>query len=209
MKLQNYFLGTLLSVFIYSCNCDKKYSCPALSSEGQIWLSNNKNDSIIFINDAGNLIRFIINAKSTTPSYDAPACKGGEFGCSCDYDCEANGNITGYGNVSIGGQSSYFIKVTETSQSAGKFQTGFNINFNIFDFFGKQIDLLNPNLNIGDSLLNSAQIGNNTYSQVYVQSIDTLNNFNLNKKIWKTYFTKANGIVGFWDRQSHTLYYRE
>gem|GEM_PF-4595853 len=61
----------------------------------------------------------------------------------------------------------------------------------------------------GDSLIPSMQLGSHSYTNVYVQSIDTLQPPFTNRKIWKTYYSLTAGLLGFHDRQTHTLFYRQ
>lgn len=196
----------LLSTFS-SCKCDKTYQCPSLSDDGLSCLNQNTGDTLKFINADGNSFAFIINLKYIKPGYESKACRHGELGCSCDYSCESNGHLAGNSDSSVNGQSSYYININENSDHSYK-TAGF-LWYTVFDFYGKSIDLLNTQMAAGDSLLSAIQLGNHSYTNVFVQSVDTTSNLHHNRRMWKAYFTKANGIIGFWDRQSRTLYYRE
>ncbi|MEO8150226.1 MAG: hypothetical protein ABI723_21510 [Bacteroidia bacterium] len=206
MKKLKYLTGLLLLMQIYSCNCDKKYNCGALSDDSFTWLNQNINDTMMYENSAGQHYKFVVNSKTISPAYEAQACKHGEVGCGCDYLCEANGGFYAECDSTLNNLKSYSVNIEESGDN--KTILSSILTYQIFDFINK-IDVTNPsNLNQGDSLLSTLQLGNHTYSNVYVQMIDTLISYNQNKKIWKAYYSKSTGLIGFHDRQSQTLFYR-
>jgi hypothetical protein len=200
-------IGLTITLHLSSCNCDKKYNCGTLSDDALSWLNQNQNDTIKFVNTIGQHLKFVVISRMVSSPYEAQACKHGGVGCSCDYRCNANGRFYALSDSAINNFQNYSVDIEEESDN--KYKTSSNLTFAILGFISK-IDINNPTqLNSGDSLLSTLQMGNGTYSNVYAQMIDTLSSYNQNKAIWKTYFTKSLGVVGFRDRQSQTLYYRE
>ena len=197
----------VLIMSMHSCNCDKKYDCGTLSNEAMSWLNQNQNDSIKYVNALGQHINFFVSAKTVSPAYESQACKHGEAGCSCDYRCEANGRFYATSDSAINNLFNYSLEIIEASTN--KTTTTSTLTYSIFDCSNK-IDILNPTqLSSGDSLLTSLQLGGANYSNVYIHTLDTLISYNQTKTIWKTYFTKSKGVIGFWVRPTQTLYYRE
>jgi hypothetical protein len=61
-----------------------------------------------------------------------------------------------------------------------------------------------------DSLLPILTLGNKTYYNIYVREVDTTyNNYTQQESVWKAYYNEQYGIVGFYDRQTQSLFYRE
>ncbi len=207
MNKLNYFFGVVITILFYGCDCDQKFDCGTLSNESLAWLNQNLHDTITFVNDDGDRIKFIVNAKSLSqPVNDIQACKGGPVFCSCDFSCQANGRFYAVTDSAINNSRSYSIDIDESGiQDKNSFA---DLTYSIFDFTYK-FQIKTFKLNDKDSTLNYLQLGIHTYSDVYVQSIDTLKQYYQFKKIWKAYFTKSLGVVGFRNRQTQTLYYRD
>ena len=205
MKRLNLYLIILVLVMLSACNCDKTNNCGALSEEGLASLVFNVDDTVRFENVSGGKIEFITKSKTSTPAYSEQGCKKNEFaGCDCNSHCSANGSTMAQSTTSLNGSNLYFIRVDEEAE--GKIWKKSTLMFNIFDFGSSSIDLKDPtHLEIGDSLLASKQIGNHLYSNVYIFTRDTFQYPNMS--IWKVYYTNTDGVVGFRERDGHSLYY--
>lgn len=201
-------LLAILLTGINSCDCDKKYWCAALSDEAQGWLNQELHDTVRFQNAFGNQMGFVVTIKSISPPYEEQACINGGIGCSCDYECEANGRFWATSDTSINGFGNYSIFIEES----GYDNTATSSVYTIYalDFIGK-VDLLNPgnNLSPNHTILPSITLGNLTYYNVHSFAIDTTISYNQNKTVWTIYFTKAQGLIGFHERKFHSTFYRE
>lgn len=202
---------TLLAVLltgISSCDCDKKYWCATLSDEAQGWLNQELYDTVRFQNAFGNQIGFVVNFKSISPPYEEQACMYDGIGCSCDYECEANGRFWATSDTSINGLENYSVSIVEYGYN--KTFTSSVYTIYALDFIGK-VDLLNPgnNLSPNHTILPSITLGNLTYYNVHSFAIDTTISYNQNKTVWTIYFTKAQGLIGFNERKYHSTFYRE
>jgi hypothetical protein len=179
-----------------------------LSDTALSWL--NHNDTIRYISSSGSRIKFIISSKNNSEPYQMKSCsKNGLGGCNCSHNyCESSGNFLAISDSTINGDNEYFVRIDEVSND-NKSNESSKLNYTIFDF-GNQIDLLKPTeLSINDSLSPSLVVGSYTYSNVYIQMIDTTMTSYLNNNIWKVYYTQLNGIIGFRTRQNQAFYYRE
>lgn len=191
---------------IYSCDCDKKYTCGSLSNQSLAWLNQNVNDTIAFKNAIGNQIKFIVTNRSVSPEYEE-ACFYNGLGCQCDYICEANGRFYALGDTMINGENNYSISIEESGDKRLNISSAYNVH--MLDFFGKYyIKNSSNNSSMIDSLLPTLQLGNSTYSDVHTQTIDTTLSYYKNKIVWKIYFTKSLGVIGFKERYFHSTFYR-
>jgi hypothetical protein len=206
MKKLNILAALCMGLFLHSCNCDKTYDCGTLSDNSLSWLNQNENDTIKFTNPSGQHLIFVVTARTVSSPYESQACKHSETGCTCDYRCSANGRFYASGDTAINNLNNYSVEIAEETDNKNNVSSV--LTFSIFDF-SKQIDILNPeSLKPGDSLFSSLQLGNINYSNVYAMTFDTTN-ANQNKVVYKSYFTKQSGVVGFITRPSQTFFYRE
>jgi hypothetical protein len=195
---------------ILSCKCDDTYTCPVLSDSTLNWLTLNLNDTIKYINSSGGRIQFIVSSKAISPAYQTKPCSpNGLGGCICKRDrCESSGNLYAEADIMINDENQYFVRIDETNNEK-RYEQYSTLSYTFFDFH-TQINLLKPTaISTNDSLIPSLMVGNNTYSDVYVQVIDTTLTSNLNRKVWKVYYTQLNGVVGFCTRLNQNFYYRE
>ena len=195
---------------IFSCKCDDTYTCPVLADSTLNWLTLNLNDTIKYINSTGGRIQFIVSSKAISPAYETKPClPTGLGGCKCKQDrCESSGHLYAEGDTIINNENQYFVRIDETNNE-NRYEQYSTLSYTIFDFH-KSINLLKPTeISTNDSLIPSLVVGNNTYSNVYVQSIDTTLTTNLNRKVWKVYYTQLSGVVGFRTRLNQDFYYRE
>jgi hypothetical protein len=195
----------LALAMLNACDCNKTNNCGALSEEGLASLIFKVSDTVRFENAAGSKIVFVTQSRSSTPAYSQEACKSNEFaGCDCSYHCSANGSTMAQSTTSLNGNNIYFIRIDEESE--GKTWKSSRLLFSLFDFGSSNIDLKDPtHLNAGDSILSSIQLGNHVYTNVYTFTRDTLLYPNIS--IWKAYFTTVDGVVGFRERDGHSLYF--
>jgi hypothetical protein len=191
---------------IYSCSCDKKYTCGSLSNESLAWLNQYVNDTIAFKNAIGNQIKFIVTNRTVSPAYEE-ACFYNGLGCQCEYNCEANGRFYALGDTMINGENSYSISIEESGIT--RFKSPSNYVVRMLDFFGQyNIKNSSNNSSMTDSLLPTLQLGNITYSDVYCQTVDTTLSYFKDRTVWKIYFTKSLGVIGFKERYFHSTFYR-
>ncbi len=202
MKNFKFIIGFIAFCFLYSCKCHD-ITCPAFSTSDLAYINFNINDTLKYINSYGNTLQFIVTEKNTSASYNE-SCSNDFGGCYCIM-CGTNGNIK-----AISDSSRNNINYLKISRSTGKDIGGsYSLAFNVFNFSGE----LNPDApgeNYGfpkDSLISSIILGSSSYSNVHFQQTDTISN-NINGII-NVYYTKQFGIIGFYDRQTHSLYYRQ
>ncbi|MDQ3045973.1 MAG: hypothetical protein M3R27_00370 [Bacteroidota bacterium] len=200
----------LIIINFFSCKCDDTYTCPTLSDSTLSWLTLNLNDTIKYTNSSGDRIQFIVSSKTISPAYETKPCgPTGLGGCICKQNrCKSSGNLFAEADTIINNKNQYFVRIDETNNENiyNQYSTLF---YTIFDF-NNGINLLKPTeLSPNDSLMPSLLVGNNTYSNVYVHMIDTTSTSNLNRKVWKVYYTQLGGVVGFRTRQNQNFYYRE
>lgn len=207
MKKLKRLLIAILMLQIYSCDCDKKYTCGALSSESIAWLNQNVNDTITFNNSNGNQLKFVVTHKSVSPAYEDQACMHGMIGCQCEYNCEANGRFFAYCDTLITSDNVYSISIDENGNNKSILASTYNVR--LLDFFGKYyIKRSSNNSSMTDSLLPTLQLGNITYSDVHFQTVDTTLSYFKDRTVWKIYFTKSLGVIGFKERYFHSTFYR-
>ena len=88
--------------------------------------------------------------------------------------------------------------------------TGVEMRSNMLDFIHDGFSLTDTvELSQNDSLISNLVLGTQSYTDVYAFAHDTLNNMYSNNYIWKVYFVKNTGIVGFRDRRTQSLFYLE
>ncbi len=192
-----------------SCKCDKKYNCPSLSEDSKEWLPVYGTDSIRFIDSSGANFTFKMYSQYISPAYDANACKHGEIGCGCNYLCDSRATIYMSSDFTLNNKNYYFISLEESGQNLKSYyKTGASLTYSIFDYTRK-IDLINPSNQLpGDSLSLALSLGGITYYNVYVHVNDTLLPGYQNHIIWKAYYTKKDGVIGFYNKATQSLFYR-
>jgi hypothetical protein len=202
-------IWSLMTQF-YSCNCSEINSCGTLSDEAIKWFNQIKGDTINFVNSTGRDFQFVVSESSVSRPYEEEACKR----CNCEFNCRATGGFSAVSDSAINFTiKKYFVTVSESWNNKPKAwetnQVSGILQYVFLDFYG-EIDIKNPSqVKPGDSLLTSLQLGNHLYSDVYVHTIDTLYSGYRDKIIWKCYFTKAMGVIGFREIKSHSLYFRK
>jgi hypothetical protein len=204
MKQLNFMMMLILIAIVYSCDCDKTNNCGALSEEGLASLIFDVNDTVRFENAIGNKIEFVTQSRTSTPAYSQEACKKNGFGgCDCSSHCSANGSTMAQSTTSLNSNNLYIIRIDEETE--GKTWSSRNLFFYILDYGSSHINLTDPtHIDTGDSLLTSIQLGNHVYNNVYTFTRDTVQYPNVS--VWKAYFTTTDGVVGFRERDTHTLY---
>jgi hypothetical protein len=161
-----------------------------------------KGDTIKFANNKGQKIYFVLNEVSITDQPYQINCKGDGFlGCYCD-ECNPIASIKADASHTIANQSVYRMSVTDYGNSSQRIESqvyDFSIR-SIYENYGATPEKI-------DSVHFSYRLGNVLYSKIHVVSMDTTRANS--PKVWKAYLATTSEIVGFWDRTSNTLFYKE
>ena len=201
--IYRFFTLVLLS-FFYSCKCNDKVHCPTLSDEAKEWIDFNIGDSVKFVNDQGDHFRYAVASKKISPDYDISTCKGSWPLCSCGGDEKCNET----GAVGFSGDSSGMS--INIRQGSFKGDVGsFSVTYGIGTFQYTLSPGTAMDVSPYDSIQSSVTLGSHTYQDVFVNAVDTTQTYYQNAKVWKVYYTKTMGVVGFRYRPSQTLFYRE
>jgi hypothetical protein len=210
-------LGLLSLLFLYSCHCDDLL-CPALDTRYAGWINNAQGDTIRFINSAGSRIRFVVIRREISGNKESDCNNVSGYGCKCN-DCDATGLMEAVSDSSrvvihpnpnvttIVKNLNTFIATAYTANGSSYTDTSTTLSYSIFDHantinFNPEV-VINP----GDTFLPSVVLGSKTHSDVIVHLVDTIQY--PNQHVWKTYFNKQSGMVGFHDRRTNSLFYRE
>lgn len=211
--MKSFYICLILATFLTILNscCNGTHECPALSAPGRPYLNHHTGDTVRFVNDNGVRLLFGFSDLSLSSPYTAKNCKGPQLGCSCGYDCGSNGDITFQSDSSRNNLVRLKYSVNEEGQSMSSYEiTGVEMRFNLLDFTQQSFSLTDTvRLSQNDSLISNLVLGAQSYTDVYAFAHDTLSNAYTNAYIWKVYFVKNIGIVGFRDRRTQSLFYLE
>ena len=191
---------------LYSCKC-KNLSCPAFNSDYLSYLNFNINDTLKYVDSSGNMIKFIVTEKNLSSAYTEQCTRNGFGGCVCG--CGTNGHIIAISDSSRVGNNILKISInTSQNPNDNSYPESKVLDFQVFNFRGAFAIA-----NVGyssfqkDSLIPSITLGSNTYTNVHFQQYPT-NTVNLNSII-NVYYNQQYGILGFYDNQTHSFFYRQ
>ena len=91
----------------------------------------------------------------------------------------------------------------------------YDLNYQVLDCpgaFGISTTEMIPDTHLRPTgrVLDSVTLGGVTYTNVYTEEADTLGTIYVQpSSVWKTYYNKQYGVLGFEDRQTRSLFYRE
>ncbi len=198
-----YLLYAFTAVAIFtSCGTHTK-DCPTLRDLS--WIVYNNNDTIRFTNANHSEISFVVNIKGQSASYteDCEKESGNTYYCK---PCYANAGATG--NSDSSRNQKFQISISTGNTDGGPNE---GIYYVILDGFGSfsinGTSTIVPNQYMTGQMYNTLTLGGTTYTDVYAGQQDTLTSPGV--MVWKSYYNKQYGILGFEDRQTHTLFYRE
>ncbi len=208
MKKLIYVLMLLTLVQIFSCKCDNVV-CADFNPDYLTWIKDSISDSLTFINSAGSRIKFIVTEKTASKGY-VQEVNSNWTGCH-SLQCFGDANLKAVSDTSRGNNSiDIRLSTSEITQGGyGDNEESRQLSYSIFDCYNSFIFAPTIKVHEGDYILDSLVLGGNTYRDVIVSEIDTTISINLTRNIWKTYFNNQNGVIGFFDRQTHSLFYRE
>ena len=184
------------------------------------WFPYAVGDSIVFVDSTGKKIVFTVSNLSKSEDYER-SCFRGEIGCtcpSCDQTATAyeHGYTTDSSMQIVNTQGMPVRTYNEISVSIDSVERGgYDLGYRIFDLSAGFS--ISPTFNLlinNDILIDSLTLGNHTYTDVVVHQVDTTATISQNPIfnvyfVWKTYYSKQFGVVGFHDLKTHTLFYRK
>ena len=186
----------LFSLFILSsCNCDKQFHCGSVSAEGSSWIHADTGAVFLFADGAGDTLSFKVQNLSSSNPTDYNPCKKNELGgCDCEERCEVSKSFFAQSDSS--GEKAGTFSQNLIEETFGKINNRTDTYFYVLDFY-KNIHITNPiALEPGDSLYPTYTLGSKSYNDVYMLKHDTLNSIYANKRVYKIYITKSDGVVG-------------
>lgn len=204
----------MVTSILMSCrNCPDKI-CPQINTKYNDWLTSNSICNINF----GDTVTYQNKDSLKIQFYKANAgwgllngltlggnCTPQAFSCGC-YPCQVREGGFVYYSIDKKSQMAYQIRPNiEDNPVYVEFSYGI-FNYSNKFLIGPQFRLINNE----DSIIQNFLFRGSTYTNVFVHQIDT-NNVPFNNDqfyIWKTYFSKEQGIFAFYDLKSHSLFYR-
>lgn len=196
-----------ISLGLTYCGCGSN-KCPKATLKAQSFLPNYKEKDVIkFKNSKGQSIAFSIQSK-TNELQQKRECKNTGYGCYC-YGCTATVLWEASANVSIKNRNNYKHTITEDNTVCVCDTFRIQMLVELYDFYvrgtvvGEEMIPEYP-----DSTLINYTLGGRVYPKLYSVPRDTLRG-GYNEGVWKVYMTPKSEIVGFWDRTSKTLFYKE
>ncbi len=197
LKMYRYilFAAILLSA------CKHSQDCPGFVGADVAWLSYPNGDTAKFTDAAGNKISFHMQTSSVDPSYTEECGRGEPAGYYCK-PCKAGANISGISDTMR--RNTKWLQIALTR---GDERTPGNIELSVFDYTGKLSFDYKTHQPQNANLLPTLTLGGTAYQDVYYTEADTTTPSMI--LISKIYYNKQFGILGFYDRQTHSLFYRE
>ena len=212
--LNRSFHFIIVASILMACrNCPDK-TCPQIDTKYNEWFTSNS----LFNKQFGDTVTYQNSDSLKVQFYKANAgwgllsgltlggnCSPQGFTCGC-YPCEVREGSFIYNSVDKKSQMIYQIRPNiENNPIYVEF------DYSIFNYgnkflIGPQFKLINNN----DSIIQNFLFRGNTYTNVFVHQIDT-NNVPVNNDqfyVWKTYFSKEQGIFAFYDLKSHSMFYK-
>ncbi len=195
------FFGILLSAL--SCECDD-IRCDSYDINQTSWLNYNVSENISFSDSTSSNITLTIDERSfSEPFFEAVEWKAGT-GCNQRSDiCNSEAIVRGQFSPSINGYSNYYMRIS--SQERAEI---LGMEIIIYDFNDRII--IEPKIELRNSrqkFHNNITLNGTNYTDVISMEIDTNNIGNLNKHIWKVYYSEAEGIIAFADKIDDKTYY--
>jgi hypothetical protein len=194
--MKSLLIAFVVSLFFFAgCNCDKEFHCGSVSAEGSQWIHADSNDVFLFADGAGDTMSFRVQNISASNPTVYNSCKKNEFGgCDCEERCQVYKSFFAQSDSS--GEKAGAFSQNLLEETMGKIVNRTDTYFYVLDFY-KDINITNPiTLETGDSLYISLTLGNKIYNDVYMLKHDTLNSIYENKRVFKIYVTKNDGVVG-------------
>ena len=195
LKMYRYLLFCLVLLTA----CKHSQDCPGFDDRDAAWLVYHVNDTIKFTNAANDKIRFVTTQRNTDPSYSEVCHRGEPAGYYCK-PCTSSASVSAVTDTL---RRNYYRINLEMLNPDG------NLSFAVYDNMGiLDYDYDTHTVKSADKL-DTLTLGGTLYHDVYFHEVDTLLTFMTNTIVWKTYYNKQYGILGFYDRQTHSLFYRE
>lgn len=185
-----------LMLYLFSgCNCDKEFHCGSVSAESASWIHGDSGEVFMFSDGAGDTLSFKVQNVLASDPFDYNPCKKNELGgCDCEERCEVSKSF--FAQSDSTGEKAGTFSQNVLEETFGKITSSVNTYFYVLDFY-KDIHVTNPvKLEVGDTLYPNLTLGNKNYTDVYMLKHDTLNALYANKRVYKIYITKDDGVVG-------------
>ena len=197
MKLYR-FLPFALVLF---AGCKHSQDCPAFSEVDAAWLVYHDNDTAKFTNGAGSTITFVMGGKQLSSSYTEACGRGEPAGYYCK-SCIAEASVSGTTD-SVRGNGHKRLTISMRQEEGMD-----DLSIGIYDIHTRL--QYNSATHQPEGNTTTVTLGGTTYGDVYFYEQDTLNaNPVFNPVVSKIYYNRQFGILGFYDRQTHSLFYRE
>jgi len=189
-----------------ACSCEKSFNCPPLSQNGIIWLGNlyNDGDSITFGSSSNEKIKLHRTTNHFTDPYIIQeSCESEGFKCNCDHDCTADGYFVYESDTINNLKHTLMYRYGDKSSNNGIYYSSFG-----FTMDDLSVSYYVPYQNSpSDSFFTSIEINGQTYQDIYVTTLDTVRFSELS--VWKSYFSRNEGLIAFWKRPLQQLFVRE
>ncbi len=200
MEKYKYYSVLILGLFFFA-GCDRNVTCPGFPDEFLSPINYSINDKLTYRDSAGSQIVFTVNEKFVQPKTEVHHDYYKNIVC----DAAANFNSTSDSFRNGNNRFGISLSIADARHDSSEIIAEYNI-------LGLNNKItVSPSIIIqygsADSLVHNLTLGGKNYNNVIVTEYDTT--LYPGKIIWKMYYEKNSGIIGFEDKQTHSLYYRE
>ena len=190
-----------------SCRCDSLERCPAFDAASVPYSLPNAGDSLHFQNGTGTQLVFVAAAPFTSPGYEVYT-KRGLFGECVVEDCDARASSEAVSSANRNGTSVLALQYMITSDAETGIRNQTQSSGSVFDyrFAMDETPLVNEH---DDTTLFAHPLGTRNYDTLMVKQRDTTGTTADSIAIWRVYIHRPEGVVGFEDRLTGSLFFRE
>ena len=200
-------LKILTAAILLNFSCKRecyKEPCTPLDPKYATWLPNNVGDSIKFRNSAGTIINFVtkvvkISSECSVDCFSQYSSSPKIYSTFETTDTSRKIFINGQQRIVTYNQNEIAVNLESSNYVL--------VSYFVFDQANQYIIFPTFQYSAGYSVLPTFTAGSISYSDVLVHQTDTTN---LNGKffVWKSYYNKEKGIIGFEDKKTNSFFYR-
>jgi hypothetical protein len=211
MQYMTVFRAAIFSSFLLSmasCRCDDTFHCPAFDASTVPYALPAEGDSFSFRNSAGLRIAVINNAAPfLSPTYRASTKQNLFGGCNVE-PCDARASFEAKSTTFRNGSNVLSLQYMISSDARSTTWRKINSGGAVFDyrFAMDETSLVDES---DDTTLYALMVGTRSYDTVLVKQRDTVGISPDSLAIWRVFIHRPEGVVGFEDRQTGSLFYRE
>lgn len=201
MKMYRYLF---ISAVVLLSACKHSQDCPGFTNEDTAWMVYDSGDTVKFVNAAGSRITFAIESQHIDPSYSEECGRGEPMGYYCR-PCRISAGVTGASDTSRRNYKGLSTGLLKEDDHQEEFCVSVFDHYATFPFDFKTHSITSA------LSLDTLTLGGTLYRNVYVDETDTGSTSAVaaNILVWKIYYNKQFGILGFHDRQTNSVFYRQ